>query len=134
VFDLHFPDACDAEDELVRRILQGGANRGRKPLGFTVPPDEDVGVQKDSHGSPVQKPTGSGSSKSSLAVIAPSLSPATRFPVDLAIGTRRATGRSAWAKTTSVPDNASDTSSETCASGFSMSTVFVITASHPGRL
>ena len=62
-----------------------------------------MGIQQQVHAVPVQKASGSSSSKSSLTQIAPACNPATRGMLDEAIGTTRASGVAPSVRIISVP-------------------------------
>ena len=69
-----------------RKSLRG------QPTRLRIPPNESVGVEQEFHASPVQNPSGSGTSKSWLGSNAPGCKSGTRGSITTSTGTRRATG------------------------------------------
>src|SRR5262249_23582672 len=77
--DLDFPAVDDTEPDVVAQITDRPIGGLRQTHRLVMPPQQRMGIKEQSHTSPSQKASGSGSSKSSAMTIVPLPRPGIRF-------------------------------------------------------
>src|SRR4051812_11013211 len=113
--DRDFPDAHGREENLVVRGFDRIPRRTGQAPRLRQRPKQDVRVEQETHQRPSNAAitsSGSGASKSCGTRSFPLRRPSVRLPGALPIGTSLATGRPAFAMTTSSPSTTSSMSRE----------------------
>ena len=77
--DLDFPTVDDTEPYVIAQITESPIGCLRQSCRLVMPPQQSMGIEEQSHASPSQKVSGSGSSKSSAMTIVPCPRPAIRL-------------------------------------------------------